>query len=231
MAVFSPRVWQREALKANRADLDALAQLARDASERSGFSADHHRTARHAEQCILELLEAPPDDRAAAEGQLAEVVQAIESLLADTGDAEPPALQKVNELRRQLRQSRARRSSLQAVVAPPREAPALADGGFGGHADDAGFDEGQAARRLREEELLKSNASAAAWGTQFRSFVHELEGLLREMDVPKDGVAQVRATVQRVLDDRDEYNGGTAKPQLVARIAASHALADAPEQK
>ena len=25
MAVFSPRVWQREALKANRADLDALA--------------------------------------------------------------------------------------------------------------------------------------------------------------------------------------------------------------
>lgn len=51
------------------------------------------------------------------------------------------------------------------------------------------------------------------------------------MDVPKDGVAQVRATVQRVLDDRDEFTGGTAKPQLVARIAASHALADAPEQK
>ena len=86
------------------------------------------------------------------------------------------------------------------------------------------------ARRLREEELLKSNASAAAWGTQFRSFVHELEGLLHEMDVPKDGVAQVRATVQRVLDDREEFTGGTAKPQLVARIAASHALADAPKQ-
>ena len=63
--------------------------------------------------------------------------------------------------------ARARRSSLQAVVAPPREAPPFADGAIGlAFAFDAWFDEGQAARRLREESCSRADPRARRRGAR-----------------------------------------------------------------
>ena len=192
-------------LKPVSADLDALAQLARDASERSRFS-DHHRTARHAgsasSSCSRRRPTTAPPPRPTRRGRAGDRIAARRY-----GRRRAARAPEGEWLRRQLRQSRARRSSRKRSSRRRVNFPALADGG--GPPRRRGVRRGPGGAAAARGRALEEQWSAAAWGTQFRAFVHELEGLLREMDVPKDGVSQVRATVQRVLDDRDEYNGGT----------------------